>query len=125
MKEGLIMFENIKVGDIVWSCTKGRGRVMELYSHGFQAIKVKFERVFCDYQINGKCNSKDKHPELYWQQFDAPLEAYIPPDPPKYQWLYRDQKGDIKLSKECYSDIGVAQQSILGHVMCLIAETRA
>jgi len=67
------MFRNARVGDKVWGCPYGWGRIKALDKDLMYALEVSFDEGESDtYTISGKCNPVDKHPSLFWDEIRIP-----------------------------------------------------
>lgn len=74
-------FENAKVGDQVWSIKHGWGIITDIYADTHYPITVKyFTKSPSNYTLDGKCNSSDLYPEIYWDvvTFEYPKQPKRP-----------------------------------------------
>lgn len=101
------MFENAKVEDTVWSCLRGPGVIKGITVSKPQYLKVWFEsdnKATHAYLLNGKRQSSDIYPEIYWRAFKPPPEVMEPLVKPKYQWLYyMDSAQQYRLTAGAYA----------------------
>jgi len=67
------MFENAKVGDMVWSISHGWGVISEIGT-GYFPLEVKFETKTETFKFDGKPYFHDLYPTLFWDEvvFEAP-----------------------------------------------------
>lgn len=73
----MVKFENIKVGDRVWSVQYGWGNVEGFHTtiDNYQLLKVRFDNGDFEYYFkDGRVNIDDVNPTLFWNEF------YIPTD---------------------------------------------
>ena len=74
-------FDNAKVGDRVWNIRHGWGEIVKIEKYN-KYIYVKFKAGFMiDFTFEGKYVSTDVSPSLFWNEFEAPEEAYEKPLP--------------------------------------------
>ena len=69
------MFEDVKIGDKVWSFTQGWGEVIEDVTEGVKyPIIVEFEDGINRFTADGKLYVRDKYQTLFWNEviFDIP-----------------------------------------------------
>jgi hypothetical protein len=83
MKE---VFKNAKVGDKVWSCLYGWGKVINIDLGADRVVEypllVKFnERYQKYYDYCGNTNYLSSYPELYWQEPEIKYEVTERPEP--------------------------------------------
>jgi hypothetical protein len=93
------MFENAKVGDQVWSITRGWGRIIEINDDEADnyPISVKFE---CanepqSYTLTGKYLKEDLLPAIYWNEVGLTI-----PDSAKCRPIIYIQVGTEKFTED-------------------------
>jgi hypothetical protein len=67
----------IKVGDKVWDTRYGWSEVISLYNRKMYEIRTNYNF----YTTEGKYNSSDKLPSIFWNEFEIPKEAFSKPLP--------------------------------------------
>lgn len=76
------MFKDIKKGDRVWSIRKGWGTVLNINIGSTFPIVVRFDcMVSASYTKDGKINSEDLFPAIFWGEFKVPEEVLKRPLP--------------------------------------------
>lgn len=87
------MFRNAKRNDKVWSVIFGAGIIEKILTEKEYCIRVRFDYLPLHRQV--KEYTKEGVgiggllPELFWNYFVIPEEAYTPPKRKEYQWLYK------------------------------------
>jgi hypothetical protein len=79
------MFENAQIGDRVWSLRYGWGIIKHIRPNTKRVLEVFFSinvnSTLADFTTDGKRSVWDLHPELFWNEFKIPPEAFIKPLP--------------------------------------------
>lgn len=80
------MFKNAKNGDQVWSTRNGWGIIKNIRTWNSRLLlEVLFEvdvnPTIADYTLDGRAYLSDLYPELFWNSFEIPKEAYQKPRP--------------------------------------------
>lgn len=68
-------FENAKIGDKVWSCLRGWGRITDIDNKddGIYAMEILFQNNITRwYALDGYCSTDHKYPELFWNEYKIP-----------------------------------------------------
>jgi hypothetical protein len=75
------MFKNAQTGDRVWNLRYGWGIIKKIRSNTKMKLEVFFDidvsPTLADYTADGKGSIWDLHPELFWNEFKFPPEAFI------------------------------------------------
>ena len=77
-------FSDIKIGDKVWSIKDGWLKTIETSNNIGNLYPIKAtdnDGYEFSFTKEGKEHFSDKYPTLYWNEFEAPKEAFIKPLP--------------------------------------------
>jgi len=92
-------FKDAKIGDIVYSVTKGKGIIVEIFNSSEFPIVVEFRTPkndkpnTADYNVDGFYSILEKFPELFWDEIPLPKE--LPKGPKKM--IKKELKGFISI----------------------------
>lgn len=81
MSDKIKTFRNAKVGDRVWSIRFGWGKITEVLPRELYSIVAGFNNTSSSFTFDGKYDSTDINPELFWNEFKIPPEAFVKPQP--------------------------------------------
>ena len=126
------MFSKAKVGDKVWSPAHGWGQIICSQTTGCglpgYPIRVKFQRPknqvhqLFSYTFGGKTNDNHILPDLYWNDFEPPTEAFVRTTR-CWQWLYKDLEGNCKLTEDHFTCKSRAENHLKKNMISLVPET--
>lgn len=77
-------FDNVKVGDKLWSSTDGWGAIYKIsYTEGNEyPLMVEFGESMSSYTLDGRLYATDKYPTLFFKELEG-YEEFIEKDKEK------------------------------------------
>lgn len=93
------MFKNAKVGDKVWSISRGWGVVIDIYNRSTYSIKVRFDKGGnFSYTCEGRYLEDDLNPALFWDEV-----RFVPPPKPAQQMTQAEYLSEPTCCPYCRS----------------------